>query len=182
MSDGLYQQMEELLRETFEGGRAGSGTQYLDHDSGISNTIRRLTPEQASQRNGNHPSIAAHLRHMAFHMRVSYEWISGDHSKRDWKGSFLPQAVTDQEWSALVQELQRTREQFLKVMQGLPPDRFISEGAGMGAVAHLAYHLGAIRQLLPPRERETTWAGRTPALRGSSGRGDATIDRVRDVS
>lgn len=66
MSDTLFHEMEEVLRETFEGGRPGEGTQYLDHDSGILNT------------------------------------------------------------------------------------EFISEGAGMGVIAHLAYHLGAIRQLLPP--------------------------------
>ena len=151
MSDTLYEQMKELLRETFDGGRPGAGTQYLDHDSGLFNTIRDLTPEQASRRNASHPSIAAHLRHMAFHLRVSYEWISGDHGKRDWKGSFLPQTVTAEQWSSLIQEMGDVRAEFLKVMQGLPPDRFIAEGAGMGAIAHLAYHLGAIRQLLPER-------------------------------
>jgi hypothetical protein len=151
MADNLYQQIEELMRETFDGGRPGQGTQYLDNDSGIYNTIRKLTPEQVSQRNGNHPSIAAHLRHMVFHLRVSYEWINGDHSRRDWKGSFLPQTVTAEEWSALLQDMGSARTEFLKVMQGLLPDRFISEGAGMGAIAHLAYHLGAIRQLLPPK-------------------------------
>jgi hypothetical protein len=149
MADSILTQMEELLRETFEGARPGEGTQYLDHNSGILNTLQGLTAEEASQRHGTHPSIAAHVRHMAFHLRVSYEWIAGDHSKRDWKGSFLPQTATPEEWKALIEELQRTRTEFLRTMRSLSPTQLLDEGAGMGAVAHLAYHLGAIRQYLP---------------------------------
>jgi hypothetical protein len=32
-------------------------------------------------------------------------------------------------------------------MEALGPQRLAEEGAGLGAIAHLAYHLGAIRQL-----------------------------------
>jgi hypothetical protein len=42
MIDALFQQMQELLRETFEGAIPGEGTQYLDHDSGIRNTLQGL--------------------------------------------------------------------------------------------------------------------------------------------
>ena len=150
MSHGVFEQMEELLRETFEGARPGEGTQYLDHDSGIRSTLGRLTAEQASARRGGHPSIAAHVRHMMFHLRVSHEWIMGDTSKRDWRGSFEPQTVSDAEWQQLQQQLEATRLEFLRVLRALPPEKFIAEGAGMGSLVHLAYHLGAIRQLLPP--------------------------------
>jgi len=62
---------------------------------------------------------------MEFHLRVSHEWIAGDHSLRDWKASFLPQQVTPAEWQTLVEQIQQAGQ-------------------------HLAYHLGAIRQLLQP--------------------------------
>ena len=149
MPDTLFNSLQELMRETFEGGLPGEGTQYLDHASGIRNTLAKLTAEQASVRRGDHPSIASHARHMNFHLRVTAEWILGDHSKRDWKGSFEPQKVSEAEWVALLRELESSRAEFLRVMGSLPPEKFASEGAGMGAVAHLAYHLGAIRQLLP---------------------------------
>jgi hypothetical protein len=149
MPESLFDQMQELLRETFEGAKPGEGTQYLDHQSGIRSTLASLTAEQASRRNGSHPSIAAHVRHMIFHLRVSHEWIMGDHSKRDWKGSFEPQAVTAEEWTRLQQEFEATRQEFLRVMRALPDEQFVAEGAGAGSIAHLAYHLGAIRQWLP---------------------------------
>jgi len=33
-------------------------------------------------------------------------------------------------------------------MAAFSPERFVQEGAGIDVVAHLAYHLGAIRQLV----------------------------------
>jgi hypothetical protein len=151
MSNEFLHEVEELMRETFEGARPGEGTQYLDHDSGILNTLKSLTVSQASQQYDNHPSIAAHVRHMIFHLKVAYEWIEGDHSKRDWKGSFLPQMVTQEEWSRLIVEFNTAKETYLRVMKALPPDKLVSESGAIGVIAHLAYHLGAIRQHLPTR-------------------------------
>jgi hypothetical protein len=149
MSSVLMTEIVELIRETFEGGRPGEGTQYLDHDSGIRSTLKSLTAAQASQVNGKHPSIAAHVRHMIFHIRVAYEWINGDHSRRDWKGSFLPYAVTSEEWGRLLTEIEEARGTYVRVLEALLPDKLISDGGAMGVIAHLAYHLGAIRQMLP---------------------------------
>ena len=148
MSDALFEMLKEILRETYEGGLAGQGTAYLDHASGIRNTLRPLTTARASMRPDGHPSIAAHARHMAFHLRVATEWVQGVRIKRDWLGSFEPQTVSDEEWARIQQELEDARTEYLRVMAALGPDRFVQEGAGIDVVAHLAYHLGAIRQLV----------------------------------
>jgi hypothetical protein len=148
VTDELLQQVEELLRETFEGGLPGEGTQYLDRDSGIRRTLEGLTAAQASKSYSGHPSIASHARHMNFHLLVTSEWILGDHHSRDWKASFEPQTVTDAEWTALLRDLEMSRQELVRVLRSLEPEVLIREGAAMGAVAHLAYHLGAIRQLV----------------------------------
>ena len=148
MSHGILDQVVELLRETFEGGLPGQGTQYLDHSSGIRATLSAITAEQASRRPGGHPSIAAHARHMNFHLRVTSEWILGDHSRRDWLGSFEPQTVTEEEWVRLKQDLEASRAELVRVLRSLTPERFVEEGGAISAIAHLAYHLGAIRQLM----------------------------------
>ncbi len=144
----LLNQAIDLLRETYEGGVPGQGTQYLDHSSGIRSTLNEVTAEEASKRLDGHPSIASHARHMSFHLRVTAEWIQGDHSKRDWVKSFEPQAVNEDEWAAVKDDLEASRRQLIRVLESLPPERLAEEGAAMGAIAHLAYHLGAIRQLL----------------------------------
>ncbi len=148
MKDAILEQVVELLRETFEGGLPGQGTQYLDHGSGIRSTLKPITAEQASRRLDGRPSIAAHARHMNFHLRVAGEWIQGDHSKRDWLGSFEPQTVTAEEWTRLQGDLEASRAELVRIFKSLTPERFVEEGAGMGVIAHLAYHLGAIRQLM----------------------------------
>ncbi len=150
MSDTMFHEIEGILRETYYGSRPGEGTQYLDHDSGIMNTLRGLTAEEASRRYGSHPSIAAHVRHMNFHLKTAHQWITGNRRRRDWKASFLPQEVTREEWKKLVQEIEQTKAEYLRVIRDLPEERRISESGSLGVVAHLAYHLGAIRQLLPP--------------------------------
>ena len=148
MTDALRARLREILRETYEGGLPGEGTEYLDHQSGIWTTLRPLTAARASARPDGHPSIAAHARHMAFHLRVSAEWVRGIRVKRDWIGSFEPHTVNDDEWQAVQRELDDARSVFLEAMSALPDEEFLAEGAGTGALAHLAYHLGAIRQLL----------------------------------
>ena len=148
MKDAILEQVVELLRETFEGGLPRLGTQYLDHGSGIRATLGRITAEQASRRLDGRPSIAAHARHMNFQLRATSEWIQGDHSKRDWLASFEPQAVTAEEWARLKQDFEASRTELVRVLRSLTRERFVEEGAGFGAVAHLAYHLGAIRQLM----------------------------------
>ena len=139
----------EILRETFEGERPGAGgTLFLDKTGGIRQTLSELTPEQASARFDQHPSIAAHVRHMAFHLCAVAEWIEGDRRSRDWPGSFEPQTVNASEWKAVQAELEMARQRFEAVLRGLTPEQLVENGAGMGALAHLAYHLGAIRQLV----------------------------------
>ncbi|HKQ57820.1 MAG TPA: DinB family protein [Candidatus Eisenbacteria bacterium] len=147
MSDLLFARLKEILRETFEGALPGEGTEYLDHASGIRATLAPLSARQASQRFDGHPSIAAHARHMAFHLRVTAEWVQGVREKRDWLGSFEPQTVDEREWKAIQTDLESARAEFLAAMESLGP-KLAEEGAGLGAIAHLAYHLGAIRQLL----------------------------------
>jgi len=148
MREGVLALVEELMRETFDGGLPGQGTQYLDHGSGVLPTLATLWAEQASRSLDGHPSIAAHARHTLFHLRVSKEWILGDHSRRDWKGSFNPGTVSEAEWRVLQQELQRSRQELMDVLRSLDDETFLREGAGMGSIAHVAYHLGAIRQLM----------------------------------
>lgn len=129
MKDAFLDQVVELLRETFDGGLPGQGTQYLDHASGIRATLAGITAEQASRRIDAHPSIAAHARHMNFHLRVRSEWIQGDHGKRDWLASFEPQAVTAAEWAALQNDLEASRAKLTRVLQSLTPEKFLEEGA-----------------------------------------------------
>jgi hypothetical protein len=148
MKDAILAQVTDLLRETFEGGLPDQGTVYLDHSSGIRNTLAGITAEQASRRLEGHPSVAAHARHMNFHLRATSGWLRGEQRSLDWPGSFEPQTVDAGEWAKILRDLEDSRAELLRTLASLSPEKFVEAGAGIGAIAHLAYHLGAIRQLM----------------------------------
>ncbi|MFC5601036.1 hypothetical protein [Deinococcus cellulosilyticus] len=153
MKEHILKELTEIIRETFEGGLPGQGTQYLDHNSGIYPTMDSLTAQQASYSWNGIPSIASHIRHMKFHLNVVVEWMQGQQHKRDWLASFKPYEVTEEEWQQLKTDFEETRRAFFEQVSKLSEEEVL-EDMGHGTVAHLAYHLGAIRQLmhLVPKE------------------------------
>ena len=140
-----------ILREACEGGVPGEGTAFLDGtrngvNHGLFATLERLSAAQASNPNALGQSIAAHAAHTAYHMEVTVRWVHGDRGPFDWPGSFEPRVVNDEQWRATCA---RVREAYAGVvaLATAAPDWDEDAVAGLaGAIAHVAYHLGAIRQ------------------------------------
>ena len=153
---GWRQELLDVLTEAVEGGRPGEGTAFLDGTAadgsgnhGLLATLRGLSAEQAS-RDVSGTSLAGQARHTALHMEMIVRWErDGDHGPFDWKGSFLPAEVDDAAWSALLRRVQTAYDElvtFLRTPGAL--DDATYAGAAAGALAHVAYHLGAMRQML----------------------------------
>jgi ABC-type phosphonate transport system ATPase subunit len=67
----------------------------------------------------------------------------------DWAASWRRTAVTDAEWRALREAVRREADAWAAVLRAPrdgPPSE-VEAGWLIGSVAHVAYHLGAIRQL-----------------------------------
>ncbi|MFD1731749.1 DinB family protein [Deinococcus malanensis] len=135
----------------------GQGTAFLDGtgvdgtgNHGLLATLEGLSATQASHEVLG-TTIAAHARHTAFHMEVIVRWErDGDRGPFDWKGSFHPLQVEPQEWSALCSRVRHAflaLDAFARTQLDQPVTGDITGGL-CGAVAHVAYHLGAMRQLL----------------------------------
>lgn len=147
----------DILKEAVEGGVPGQGTAFLDGTKadgsgshGLLTTLATLSAEQASQ-DVHGTSIAGQARHTAFHMEVSVRWErDGDRGPFDWKGIFHPAQVSEQEWAELQARVRKAYNElvaFAHTQKDKAPDGDISGGL-TGCVAHVAYHLGAIRQML----------------------------------
>ena len=147
----------DILKEAVEGGTPGQGTSFLDGTSadgtgnhGLLATLATLTAAQASDPTVLGLSVAAHAAHMAFHLEVGVRWAEGERGPFDWKGSFGSGQVTPEAWNLLQARVKAAYEALLAVVERPIPDEPPEDTAGglAGAAAHVAYHLGAVRQLV----------------------------------
>ncbi|UBV42549.1 DinB family protein [Deinococcus taeanensis] len=147
----------DVLREAVEGGRPGHGTAFVDGtkadgsgNHGLLATLDHLSAAQASQ-SVLGTTIAAHAAHTAYHLEVIIRWErDGDRGPFDWPGSFQPAQVDEAAWTEQRRRLRAAYNEVLHFVE-TQRDQPLTEdllGGLSGAVAHVAYHLGAIRQLL----------------------------------
>ena len=146
-----------LLREAFDG-PPGPWTYFTETapGTGVFGTIDQLTTSQASQEGGpGRTTIAGHVHHLSASLALSARELRGQSTSRDRGRSWTVSAVDDATWAALRAELRREYESLLVAVETHAVWDEDALGVAMGAIAHAAYHLGAIRQRLAPR-------GRTP--------------------
>ncbi len=143
----LGQQMA-VLREAFEG-PAQRWSYFTDHgpEGGLFGTLAVISSEDASrggERGGR--TIAAHVYHVNFAMNVSAAWIRGDRTPRNWRESWHVNRVDEMAWQRLLEDLRVGYRDLRQAIESHGASTEEAAGGAIGAIAHLAYHLGAIRQ------------------------------------
>jgi hypothetical protein len=138
-------QLLALLGEAFEGAERWS--YFTDHgaDAGLLGTLAKLNAADASRPVGA-TSVAAHAHHVAFGLEASAAWVRGDRSRRNWADSWRVTAVDDAAWAALQQQLRDRYADLRRAVEQHAAAGVEAFGGAVGAVAHAAYHLGAIKQ------------------------------------
>jgi hypothetical protein len=136
-----------VLRETFEGSPAGAGSAYLDHGVGILPTLEKLSAEQVSRFIGE-TTIAAHTEHAKFYLDRICEFLTGRTEKVNWEQSWLIETVTDEEWNILREGMKKSYENVLRTFAEIETWNQDNIGDTVAIIAHSAYHLGAIRQMV----------------------------------
>jgi hypothetical protein len=138
-----------LLRELVDGAPV-TGAYVLNRgDQGLLRSLDRLSAAAASAVAGGGSSIAAHTDHLRYGLSLMNRWARGDDpfSDADWGVSWRRTAVTEEEWERLRLELRDEAHQWLEALQ-VPREVDDVELSGVvGSIAHLAYHVGAIRQM-----------------------------------
>jgi hypothetical protein len=147
-SDGVTNQLLAVLKETIEG-PGDHGSYFIDKGTGLLQTLETLSLERAFANPApGRPSIAAHVKHTSFHMNAICAWPRGDHSRRDWPSSFVLENHDAATWTALLEELKFEYADFQSVIREFASESDEALGGAVGGIVHVAYHLGAIRQLI----------------------------------
>jgi len=149
------QGVRDILQEAVMGGTPGQGTSFLDGtqadgsgNHGLIATLAALSAAQASDPTPLGLSVAAHAAHVAFHMEVGVRWAGGERGPFDWKGSFGSGQVDEAGWMALQARVQAAYDALI-ILEPSPDEPPEDTAGGLaGAAAHVAYHLGAVRQVI----------------------------------
>lgn len=119
-------------------------------DPGLLASLDRLSAADASSTHGGGASIASHADHLRYGMMLLNRWADGvspPWPDMDWTASWRKTIVTDAEWRALREDLRREASRWEEALSA-PREVTETEAGWMsGSVAHIAYHLGAIRQI-----------------------------------
>jgi hypothetical protein len=141
-----------LLRELIDGPPGEAAYMLNAGDPGLLRSLDALSAEAASARPNNRSSVAAHVDHVRYGLSLLNRWVGGESNpwaSANWSESWKKVTVSDDEWASLRAHLRGEAHAW---MDGAGRDRDVEEialGGMVGSVAHLAYHLGAIRQLAP---------------------------------
>lgn len=139
-----------VLREILRGTSPEYGLLLNRGDAGLLRSLDALTAEQASRVPAGHEaSVAAHVRHVSYGLGLLVRWSRGEEpfATADWAAAWHPTTVDDAEWVRLRDEFRTNADGFERALDTLLAGDEVHRTGTVGGVAHLAYHLGAIRQI-----------------------------------
>jgi hypothetical protein len=143
---GMVTQLLSVLGEAVEG-PSGPSTYFIDNrpGAGLLGAVAGLSAAEASRAWAG-TTIAAHVHHLAFGMAVSAAALEGDQEHHDWNESWRVTTVDDAAWARLVEQLRREYARLRRAVESRAASSEPAFGEAVGVIAHVAYHLGAIRQ------------------------------------
>lgn len=136
-----------LLTETFESVQGA----YLDKGTSLFETLAEISAAQASQPMGNCATVAAHVAHTTYYLEVLEDRMFGrDLSTVNWDQIWDEVSGVDaEEWQRMIADLRATYERIKGHLDSAGQWEGINELSSLlGIIAHSAYHLGEIRQMM----------------------------------
>lgn len=139
-----------LLGELVDGAPSGGAYMLNGGDLGMLRSLDRLSAADASVAATGGASIAAHVDHVRYGLSLMNRWAGGEENpfaSADWTESWRTTSVSDEEWAQLRADLRDEAHRWLEAVRTPREVGEIELNGMIGSIAHLAYHLGAIRQI-----------------------------------
>lgn len=147
--DDFTNSLFALLKETFEGTGTTFGTIYLNENTGLFPTLENVSAETASRVvSDGGATIAAHCEHTRFYLEFLSNYMNETFTMVDWKDGWKTKTVSDAEWNALRGQLQKIYQTVTDSFNEVETWNDFKISGALGMLAHTAYHLSAIRQML----------------------------------
>jgi len=140
-----------VFSELVEGpGEPGTAVVLNTGDVGLLRSLARLSAADASRSADGGATIAAHVQHLRFGLSLLNRWAreGGDpFTDAKWDEPWRTSAVDEREWQQIQGGLREETGRWLDVLATRPPTTTRDLHWMIGSIAHLAYHVGAVRQI-----------------------------------
>lgn len=140
----LSQSLTTLLSELVNGAPKSGAYMLNRGDPGLLQSLDRIPASAASNK------IAAHVEHLRYGLSLMNRWANGERNPfatADWSAAWRTTSVSDHEWSKLRADLRDEAHRWLEALEQARDVDTIELNGIIGSIAHLAYHVGAIRQI-----------------------------------
>jgi len=152
-TDSIFQRVvSKLLTEIFYGPPTADAYIVNPGDPGLLRQLGTISAATASmQPIPGKPCIASHVHHIHFGLSLLNRWFSGEENpfaNADFNQSWRQTTVAEDEWHAMCESLRKEAETWRRAVAARSKWDDTSAAAALSTIAHTAYHLGAIRQVL----------------------------------
>jgi hypothetical protein len=143
--------LTKLFSELVDGANDRGAAFILNSgDVGLLRSLDKLSAADASRSVNDGATIAAHAQHVRYGLSLMNSWAregGNPFANAKWDEAWKTRAVDAAQWKEIRNGLTDEAHRWLEAL-GSPRDVTALELNGMiGSIAHLAYHLGAIRQI-----------------------------------
>jgi hypothetical protein len=140
-----------LFGELVDGANQPNGAFILNSgDRGLLRSLETLSAADVSSSVNGGATIAAHAQHVRYGLSLMNRWArEGGNPFADatWDDAWTISAVDADQWNEIRNGLREEAQRWLQVLE-TPREVSDVELSGMiASIAHLAYHVGAIRQI-----------------------------------
>ena len=143
--------LTQLFSELIDGPSAPGGAFILNSgDAGLLRGLDSLSAAQASRALDGGATIAAHAEHLCYGLSLMNRWASegGDpFSDATWEEAWKTTTVDERAWAEIRERLRDAAHRWLRALAAPRRAHAVELNGMIGSIAHLAYHLGAIRQI-----------------------------------
>lgn len=143
--------LARLWTELVDGPSGQAGAFVLNSgDIGLVRSIDKLSAADASRSANDGATIAAHVRHLQYGLSLMNRWASdGGNPFADakWDEAWKTSAVDEPAWKEIRDGFADEARRWTAALSSAREVNEIELTGMIGSIAHLAYHLGAIRQI-----------------------------------
>lgn len=143
--------LTHLFAELVDGAREGGAAFILNSgDLGLLRSLDRITADEASRSVNQGATIAAHAQHLRYGLSLMNRWAregGNPFANAAWDAAWRISTVTAVEWDEIRDGLRSEASRWREALSAPRALEGVELTGMIGSVAHLAYHLGAIRQI-----------------------------------